>query len=49
MDWEQHDFYKILEIEPDAGAEEIEEAHRRLASALSPDEKPQEQRRAAMA
>ncbi len=45
-DWEQHDFYRLLEIEYSAGPEEVANAHERLASTLDPDKKPDEQKRA---
>ncbi len=46
-DWEKYNFYRILEVDPEAGAEEIAEAHRVRTSTLNPDAKPQEQKRAA--
>jgi DnaJ-class molecular chaperone len=46
-DWEQYDFYRVLEVEPTASAEEIEKAFEARASTFNPDNKPQEQKRAA--
>lgn len=45
-DWEQYDFYRLLEVEHDAGPEEITKAHEQLISTLDPDKKPDEQKRA---
>ena len=44
-DWEQYNFCRILEVAADARADEIKEAHRRLASSLNPDSKPEEEKR----
>jgi len=45
--WEQHDFYRILQVDPEAGASEIEIAHKGLISELDPDAKPEDQKKAA--
>ena len=44
-DWEKYSFYKILEVEPGAGAEEIKKAHERITSPLEPDAAPEEEKR----
>ena len=44
-DWEQHDFYKLLEVDRTAGPEEIAKAHEHVISALDPDTGPDEQKR----
>jgi len=44
-DWEKYSFYKILEVEPGAGAEEIKKAHERITSPLEPDAAPDEEKR----
>jgi DnaJ-class molecular chaperone len=45
-DWEQYNFYRILEVEPDAGADEMANAHRQLTSSLTPDSESEEQKKA---
>ena len=44
---EQYNFYKVLEVVPDAATEDIAAAHSQLVAALEPDKKPDEQKRAA--
>ncbi|GAB4334774.1 MAG: hypothetical protein Kow0099_07010 [Candidatus Abyssubacteria bacterium] len=46
-DWGQYDFYGVLDVDPNASLEEIEKAFSDRTSALNPDNKPKEQRRAA--
>ncbi|MBI5115182.1 DnaJ domain-containing protein [Candidatus Poribacteria bacterium] len=46
-DWEQFDFYRVLDVPSNAGDEEIKNAHANLTSTLNPDAKPDEQKRAA--
>lgn len=45
-DWERYSFYKVLEVEPGASADEIETAHQRLVSSLEPDAAPDGEKRA---
>ncbi|MBI4830711.1 MAG: DnaJ domain-containing protein [Candidatus Lindowbacteria bacterium] len=45
--WDQHNFYGILDVNSNAGEEEIKRAHANLTSTLNPDTKPEEQKRAA--
>ena len=45
--WEQHDFYRILQVDPDAGTSEIERSHKELISELDPNAKPDDQKKAA--
>lgn len=45
--WEQHDFYRILQIDPEAGASEVERSHKELTSELDPDAKPEDQKKGA--
>jgi len=47
QDTEQYNFYRALGVAPDAATEEIAEAHKQLVAAPEPDEKPDEQKRAA--
>ena len=40
VDWEKYSFYKVLEVEPGARADEIEKAHKALVSSIEPDAAP---------
>jgi len=46
-DWDQYNLYRMLEVEPDATVDEIQEAHQRLTSTMDLDGKPDEQKRSA--
>lgn len=46
-DWEHYNFYSALEIDSDAGADEIKKAHQLLTASLDPDAEPEEGKRSA--
>jgi len=43
--YNQHDFYGILSVQPEAGEPEIIKAHEALAASLDPDNKPAEEKK----
>ena len=47
VDWEKYSFYKVLEVEPGARADEIEKAHKALVSTIEPDAAPDAEKMAA--
>ena len=46
-DWERHSFYRILEVERGAKADDIKAAHESLVSVLDPDAAPEDEKKSA--
>ncbi len=46
-DWEHYNFYRALEIDPDAGVDEVKKAHEQVTASLDPDAEPEKGKRSA--